>query len=110
MVGFVYNLCVDTSQQKLSNPPITSTSSRSTLLSMTVSSRDSLYQVHLGDGIQAILAEGVRGVVQMDMHGPRLNNTKVEKTSVVYGKDLRLNWIVTSPMPKLVVSVSVELP
>ena len=53
--------------------------------------------------MQAILSEGVQGVVNVQVKGPRLNGTKVERASVVYGKDHRLHWRVTPPMPKLLV-------
>ena len=64
-------------------------------------------QVHQGSGVQAILCEGVQGVVNIEVRGPRLNETKVERASVVYGKDHRLHWRVTPPMPKIMVSVAI---
>ena len=42
-------------------------------------------------------------MVNVKVKGPRLNQTKVERASVVYGKDHRLHWRVTPPMPKLLV-------
>ena len=109
VVGFIYNLCVDKTHPGGSASPIPSSSSRSNLLSMSVNSRESLYQVTQGAGVQAILTEGVQGVVNVEVKGPRLNETKVERASVVYGKDYRLHWRVTPPMPKLLVSVSLSL-
>ena len=53
--------------------------------------------------MQAILSEGVQGMVNVQVKGPQLNGTKVERVSVVYGKDHRLHWRVTPPMPKLLV-------
>ena len=103
VLGFVYNLCVDTSQQKGSDSPL-QPASRPNVPSMAISSRDSLYQKHQGSGVQMNLAEGVQGRVDISICGPRLNNTKVEKASMMYGHDHRLHWIVTAPMPKLVVS------
>ena len=103
VLGFVYNLCVDTSQQKGSDSPL-QPASRPNVPSMAISSRDSLYQKHQGSGVQMTLADGVMGRVDIRICGPRLNNTKVEKASMMYGHDYRLHWIVTAPMPKLVVS------
>ena len=96
---------MDAAQQKGSDSPVQSGSRN--LPSLTVSSRDSLYQKHQGVGIQAILAEGVQGRVEISIQGPRLNNTKEEKASVKHGHDYRLRWIVTSPMPKAVVGIHV---
>ena len=45
VLGFVYNLCVDSSQQKGATSPIPSSASKANLLSMSVNSRESLYQV-----------------------------------------------------------------
>ena len=90
-------------QQKGSDSPLQASSSPN-LPSMTVSSRDSLYQRHQGLGVQTILSEGVQGRVNISVRGPRLNSTKMEKVSVTYGHDYRLHWVVTPPMPKLVVS------
>ena len=44
-------------------------------------------------------------MVNAKIKGPRLNQTKVERASVVYGKDNRLHWRVTPPMPKLLVRI-----
>lgn len=46
----------------------------------------------------------VRGRQDLEIQGPRLNNTKEEKTSVKYGPDRRLDPIVTEEMPLLEVS------
>ncbi|XP_043921778.1 trafficking protein particle complex subunit 8 [Protopterus annectens] len=43
----------------------------------------------------------VRGKQDLEIQGPRLNNTKEEKTSVRYGPDHRLDPIITEPMPLL---------
>lgn len=43
----------------------------------------------------------VRGRQDLEIQGPRLNNTKEEKTSVKYGPDRRLDPIVTEEMPLL---------
>ena len=46
VVGFVYSLCIDGSQSKGgATSPLPSSSSRANLLSMSVNSRESLYQV-----------------------------------------------------------------
>ena len=46
----------------------------------------------------------MQGRVEFSMRGPRLNRTKEQKSGVVYGPDHRLQWVVTTPMPKVVVS------
>lgn len=43
----------------------------------------------------------VRGRQDLEIQGPRLNNTKEEKTSVKYGPDRRLDPIITEEMPLL---------
>ncbi|XP_067834095.1 trafficking protein particle complex subunit 8 isoform X1 [Heptranchias perlo] len=43
----------------------------------------------------------VRGRQDLEIQGPRLNNTKEEKTSVKYGPDRRLDPIITAAMPLL---------
>ncbi|XP_072113969.1 trafficking protein particle complex subunit 8 isoform X1 [Mobula birostris] len=43
----------------------------------------------------------VRGRQNLEIQGPRLNNTKEEKTSVKYGSDRRLDPIITEAMPLL---------
>ncbi|XP_043543575.1 trafficking protein particle complex subunit 8 isoform X2 [Chiloscyllium plagiosum] len=43
----------------------------------------------------------VRGRQDLEIQGPRLNNTKEEKTSVKYGSDRRLDPIITEAMPLL---------
>lgn len=50
------------------------------------------------------LSMSVRGRQDLEIQGPRLNNTKEEKTSVKYGPDRRLDPIVTEEMPLLEVS------
>lgn len=49
----------------------------------------------------ALLDISMQGRLDFDQRGPRLNNTKAEKTSVIYGPDYRLNLDVVSPMPLL---------
>ena len=61
-------------------------------------------QVHQGSDFQTLLSEGVQGRVDFEVRGPRLNNSKTEKASQLYGKDHRLHWRVTAAMPKVVVS------
>nr|XP_014348794.1 PREDICTED: trafficking protein particle complex subunit 8 [Latimeria chalumnae] len=50
-----------------------------------------------------VLSNGmsVRGRQDLEIQGPRLNNTKEEKTSVQYGADHRLDPIITPSMPLL---------
>uniref|UniRef100_A0A2K6GCU5 Trafficking protein particle complex subunit 8 n=1 Tax=Propithecus coquereli TaxID=379532 RepID=A0A2K6GCU5_PROCO len=43
----------------------------------------------------------VRGKQDLEIQGPRLNNTKEEKTSIKYGPDRRLDPIITEEMPLL---------
>ncbi|XP_061453832.1 trafficking protein particle complex subunit 8 isoform X3 [Rhineura floridana] len=43
----------------------------------------------------------VRGQQDLEIQGPRLNNTKEEKTSIKYGPDRRLDPIITEEMPLL---------
>lgn len=50
----------------------------------------------------------VLGRLDISVRGPRLNGSKVERSSVMYDEDSRLNIIVVEPMPRL--EVSVECP
>ena len=43
----------------------------------------------------------VQGRQDLDIQGPRLNSTKQERCSVVYGPDRRLDLVVAPPMPLL---------
>ncbi|XP_021562317.1 trafficking protein particle complex subunit 8 isoform X4 [Carlito syrichta] len=47
------------------------------------------------------LSLSVRGKQDLEIQGPRLNNTKEEKTSIKYGPDRRLDPIITEEMPLL---------
>ncbi|XP_005372804.1 PREDICTED: trafficking protein particle complex subunit 8 isoform X2 [Chinchilla lanigera] len=47
------------------------------------------------------LSMSVRGRQDLEIQGPRLNNTKEEKTSITYGPDRRLDPIITEEMPLL---------
>uniref|UniRef100_A0A8C0KGF1 Trafficking protein particle complex subunit 8 n=1 Tax=Canis lupus dingo TaxID=286419 RepID=A0A8C0KGF1_CANLU len=54
------------------------------------------------DGIgKHSLSMSVRGRQDLEIQGPRLNNTKEEKTSIKYGPDRRLDPIITAEMPLL---------
>lgn len=53
----------------------------------------------------AMVAVSMLGRLDLDVKGPRLNSTKTEKTSVVYGQDNRLNLEVIPAMPLLEVCV-----
>jgi len=46
----------------------------------------------------------IAGFVTLEVQGPRLNNTKAERTGVLYTADRRLSPLVTDPLPKLEVS------
>ncbi|KAM6217954.1 trafficking protein particle complex subunit 8 isoform 2-T2 [Rhynchocyon petersi] len=47
------------------------------------------------------LSMSVRGRQDLEIQGPRLNNTKEEKTSIKYGPDRRLDPIIAEEMPLL---------
>ena len=49
----------------------------------------------------AMAAVSILGKNDLVVKGQRMNNTKAEKTSVIYGKDYRLNLEVVSAMPLL---------
>ena len=53
----------------------------------------------------AVSAVSMLGRLDLNVRGPRLNNTKIEKTSVVYGKDNRLTLDVGPTMPLLEVRI-----
>ena len=58
----------------------------------------------------AMTAVSMLGRLDLVLKGPRLNNTKAEKTSVVHGLDNRLNLDVVPPMPLLeVMSLCLQL-
>lgn len=46
----------------------------------------------------------VRGKQKLEVQGPRLNNTKEEKASKMYGPDRRLDLVIQQEMPQLQVS------
>ena len=48
-----------------------------------------------------LLTFGVKGKQTLSLIGPRLNNTKKEKTSIVHGKDYRLSPRILPAVPKL---------
>ncbi|KAK3085582.1 hypothetical protein FSP39_005648 [Pinctada imbricata] len=50
----------------------------------------------------------VRGKQKLEVQGPRLNSTKEEKSSKMYGPDRRLDLVIKPEMPQL--QVSVEMP
>ncbi|KAH0500280.1 Trafficking protein particle complex subunit 8 [Microtus ochrogaster] len=66
--------------------------------SVTVDGIGALPGCHTG---KHSLSMSVRGRQDLEIQGPRLNNTKEEKTSVKYGPDRRLDPIVTEEMPLL---------
>ena len=49
----------------------------------------------------AVSAVSLLGRLDIGIRGPRLNSNKVERTSVMYGEDNRLNITVVKPMPRL---------
>uniref|UniRef100_A0ABI7XT42 Trafficking protein particle complex 8 n=1 Tax=Felis catus TaxID=9685 RepID=A0ABI7XT42_FELCA len=65
---------------------------------MTVDGIGSLPGCHTG---KHSLSMSVRGRQDLEIQGPRLNNTKEEKTSIKYGPDRRLDPIITEEMPLL---------
>lgn len=102
--GFLFNLCIESNLPgSKSNSPLNPGGFKANSLTLSLNSRDTLYQVHQGAGFQALLSEGVQGRVEFEVWGPRLNDSKSEKAAVVYSKDHRLHWKVTAPMPKIVV-------
>ncbi|KAL0613451.1 Trafficking protein particle complex subunit 8, partial [Plecturocebus cupreus] len=66
--------------------------------SMTVDGIGALPGCHTG---KYSLSMSVRGKQDLEIQGPRLNNTKEEKTSVKYGPDRRLDPIIAEEMPLL---------
>ncbi|ERE83769.1 trafficking protein particle complex subunit 8-like protein [Cricetulus griseus] len=66
--------------------------------SVTVDGIGALPGCHTG---KHSLSMSVRGRQDLEIQGPRLNNTKEEKTSVKYGPDRRLDPVVTEEMPLL---------
>nr|KAF6472789.1 trafficking protein particle complex 8 [Molossus molossus] len=66
--------------------------------SMTVDGIGALPGCHTG---KHSLSMSVRGRQDLEIQGPRLNNTKEEKTSIRYGPDRRLDPIITEEMPLL---------
>ncbi|XP_015778661.1 PREDICTED: trafficking protein particle complex subunit 8-like [Acropora digitifera] len=54
----------------------------------------------------AMSAVSILGRLELEVKGPRLNNTKAEKTSVIHGNDNRLKLDVVPAMPLLEVSFS----
>ncbi|XP_027432300.1 trafficking protein particle complex subunit 8 isoform X5 [Zalophus californianus] len=65
---------------------------------VTVDGIDALPRCHTG---KHSLSMSVRGRQDLEIQGPRLNNTKEEKTSIKYGPDRRLDPIITEEMPLL---------
>jgi len=57
----------------------------------------------------AMASVSMLGRLDLVLKGPRLNNTKAEKTSVVHGLDNRLNLDVVAPMPLLEVMSFLEI-
>ncbi|KAM7125425.1 trafficking protein particle complex subunit 8 isoform 6-T6 [Molossus nigricans] len=66
--------------------------------SMTVDGIGALPGCHTG---KHSLSMSVRGRQDLEIQGPRLNNTKEEKTSIRYGPDRRLDPIIIEEMPLL---------
>ncbi|ELW64615.1 Trafficking protein particle complex subunit 8 [Tupaia chinensis] len=66
--------------------------------SMTVDGIGTLPGCHTG---KHSLSMSVRGRQDLEIQGPRLNNTKEEKASIKYGPDRRLDPIITEEMPLL---------
>lgn len=51
-----------------------------------------------------VAAVTVRGKMTLEAQGPRLNNSKAERASKMYGADRRLDLVIVPAMPKLEVS------
>ncbi|XP_037661646.1 trafficking protein particle complex subunit 8 isoform X2 [Choloepus didactylus] len=66
--------------------------------SVTVDGIGALPGCHTG---KHSLSISVRGRQDLEIQGPRLNNTKEEKTSIKYGPDRRLDPLITEEMPLL---------
>lgn len=49
----------------------------------------------------AVSAVSLLGRLDIGICGPRLNSNKLERSSVMYGEDNRLNIMVAKPMPRL---------
>lgn len=47
----------------------------------------------------------LQGRMNIVCQGLRLNHTKPEKVGVIYGKDFRLHWNITDPMPRAMVNI-----
>ena len=47
--------------------------------------------------------EGVQDRMDIQCRGARLNGSKTEKMSVMYGPDNRLSWRIVEPMPRVMV-------
>ena len=60
VLGFIYNLCVEPGAPVKGSESPQTASSRADLPSLTISSKDSLYQRHQSSGVQHSLAEGVQ--------------------------------------------------
>lgn len=57
------------------------------------------YELSVADDSKGVIK--VSGTQMLETHGPRLNNTAMEKASVVYAPDKRLVLSVQPPMPKI---------
>lgn len=66
--------------------------------SMTADGAGAAPGCHTGKHIMSV---SVRGRQDLEIQGPRLNNTKEEKTSIKYGPDRRLDPIIIEEMPLL---------
>ncbi|CAB1324027.1 unnamed protein product, partial [Coregonus sp. 'balchen'] len=70
-------------------------------LASTPSTGDSTINSNASQGPSATEGTSVRGRQDLEIQGPRLNQTKEEKTSVSHGPDRRLDPTITPPMPLL---------
>ena len=62
---------------------------------------EDLLNLNSTDSHPAVSAVSMLGRLDLNVQGPRLNTTKSEKTSVLYGKDNRLRLDVGPTMPLL---------
>ena len=73
---------------------------------LSVNQSSPVLQQQPKDSIEAVTMEtGIQGHCKLDVRGPRLNESMIERTSVVYGSDYRLSWTVCPPAPQLQVLI-----
>ncbi|XP_028410002.1 trafficking protein particle complex subunit 8-like [Dendronephthya gigantea] len=101
----------ETKPARLSIVPLCSgnlkiTGIRYSLGSATLSESVDLINTKVSATADQISAVCVLGRLDISVRGARLNGTKVERSSVIYDEDNRLNIIIVEPMPRLEVTFS----